>query len=317
LNRNGISSTCAAPKTCLIFTPADNRAFDAYTIPNDSGAPQCVNVILDTITQTACNLQVNAYTNTYDPANICTNYLADPGLSSGVPPIPVSMSYVIPSATSMVLVVHTTNPGEIGCLYNLQVVADLCAPCAFVPAPDVTVANDLDQCGAVVNYPAPQTTGNCGTVTCSPPAGSFFPVGTTTVTCSETGGASDEFTVTVNDTQAPTLTCPADIVEDLPPGVTEGVVEWTDPGVSDNCPGVGTPTCVPPSGSTFPGGATTPVVCTALDAFGNTGTCAFDVTLGLVSILEIPTLSKAGLAVLLVAFSAAGFLFLRRRRTTG
>src|SRR4029079_3898450 len=34
------------------------------------------------------------------------------------------------------------------------------------------------QCGAVVNYPAPTTTGDCGAASCSPASGSFFPVGT-------------------------------------------------------------------------------------------------------------------------------------------
>jgi len=35
--------------------------------------------------------------------------------------------------------------------------------------------------------------------------------GTTTVNCSATEGATCNFTVTVNDTQAPVPTCPADI----------------------------------------------------------------------------------------------------------
>ncbi|HQR35408.1 MAG TPA: proprotein convertase P-domain-containing protein [Blastocatellia bacterium] len=42
---------------------------------------------------------------------------------------------------------------------------------------------------AVVNYPAPTTTGSCGTVTCTPASGSTFQVGTTTVTCTAAGAA--------------------------------------------------------------------------------------------------------------------------------
>jgi uncharacterized repeat protein (TIGR01451 family) len=51
---------------------------------------------------------------------------------------------------------------------------------------------------ATVNYPAPTTTGVCGTVTCSPASGSTFNVGTTTVNCSANAGPTCSFTVTVN-----------------------------------------------------------------------------------------------------------------------
>src|SRR6185369_8944826 len=48
--------------------------------------------------------------------------------------------------------------------------------------------------------------GGCGTVNCSPPSGSFFPKGTTTVNCSTAAGPSCSFTVTVNDTEGPQIT---------------------------------------------------------------------------------------------------------------
>ncbi|MEK7832314.1 MAG: proprotein convertase P-domain-containing protein, partial [Acidobacteriota bacterium] len=51
---------------------------------------------------------------------------------------------------------------------------------------------------AVVTYPAPTTSGDCGTVTCTPASGGSFAVGTTTVTCSSSvGQQSCQFTVTV------------------------------------------------------------------------------------------------------------------------
>jgi hypothetical protein len=62
------------------------------------------------------------------------------------------------------------------------------------PAP-ITVCNDPGECGAVVTYP----TGGCGTTpTCTPPSGSFFPLGITTVTCGPVGAPEGTFTVTVN-----------------------------------------------------------------------------------------------------------------------
>jgi hypothetical protein len=63
-------------------------------------------------------------------------------------------------------------------------------PCALTCPANVIKSNDPNQCGAVVTYPAPTTTGTCGTVTCSPASGSFFPVGTTTVTCTSSGAAA-------------------------------------------------------------------------------------------------------------------------------
>ena len=150
-------------------------------------------------------------------------------------------------------------------------------PCVInCPAPQ-TNSNDPNQCGAVVTYPAPTTTGSCGTVTCSPASTSFFPVGTTTVTCTATAGPSCSFTVTVNDTQPPTITCPTDVTTTT--GTVNDpcvVVTFPPPTASDNCPGV-TTLCSPASGFCFPVG-TTSVTCTATDASGNTATCSFNVS---------------------------------------
>jgi hypothetical protein len=97
-----------------------------------------------------------------------------------------------------VLVVHTTNPGETGDNYRLTVLGDLCSSCSVTCPANIERPNDPGQNGAVVNYPAPTVTGSCGTVTCSPASGSFFPVGTTTVTCTSTAGPSCNFSVTVH-----------------------------------------------------------------------------------------------------------------------
>jgi hypothetical protein len=133
------------------------------------------------------------------------------------------------------------------------------------------------QCGTVVNYPAPTTSGSCGTVTCAPASGSFFPVGTTTVTCTTAAGPGCSFTVTVNDTRAPQVTCPANIVRSTDPNLCTAVVTYSNATATDNCPGVGTPVCSPASGASFPKGATT-VTCTVSDAAGNQASCSFTVT---------------------------------------
>src|SRR6185295_10220133 len=117
-----------------------------------------------------------------------------------------------------------------------------------------------------------------GTPSCAPVSGAIFPKGTTTVTCSVSdaagNSASCSFTVTVNDTQPPTIVCPANITA-VPPtlGAACVNVNFAPPVVADNCPGA-TVACSPASGSCFPIGTTT-VTCTATDASGNKTSCSF------------------------------------------
>jgi HYR domain len=78
------------------------------------------------------------------------------------------------------------------------------------------------------------------------------------------------------DETAPSITCPADVVQNNDPGLCSAVVNYPAPTVTDNCPGV-TVVCAPPSGSIFPVG-TTNVTCTATDSAGATAGCTFNVT---------------------------------------
>jgi len=101
---------------------------------------------------------------------------------------------------------------------------------------DIVVPNDLDQCGAIVTYTTPNTGGACGTITCSPASGSFFPVGTTTVTCTNTAGGSSTFNVTVNDTQLPAVTCSVSTASLWPADHTM-INVGLSVSAGDNCPG--------------------------------------------------------------------------------
>jgi pimeloyl-ACP methyl ester carboxylesterase len=153
--------------------------------------------------------------------------------------------------------------------------------CSLTCPASITQPNDTGQCGAIVNY-APPVTGSCGTVVCTPPTGSFFPVGTTTVTCTSSGGPNCSFTITVNDLEKPSITCPAKITavtnQNLCPSPACQGVNYQAPVATDNCPGPITTQCNPPSGSCFPVGVTT-VSCTATDTSGNISLpCTFTVT---------------------------------------
>jgi uncharacterized repeat protein (TIGR01451 family) len=156
-----------------------------------------------------------------------------------------------------------------------------------------TVNTDPGTCTALVSFTPPTVTAGCPapTVTCrigataitSPHA---FPVGTSTVTCTASNGvapdASCSFTVTVNDVENPSITCPANItVTESPAGSGAAVVTYAAPVGTDACPGATTvQTAGRPSGNAFPLGVTTNTF-RVTDAAGNTATCSFTVTVRL------------------------------------
>jgi hypothetical protein len=139
------------------------------------------------------------------------------------------------------------------------------------------VANDTDQCGALVNYTEPSGTG-CGTVTCDHPSGSFFGVGSTTVVCTSSAGPACTFTVTVNDTQNPTIAAPADAnyqcASEVPPAAPGQAT------ASDNCPGV--TVGVSESNNGGAGSPSSPLIITrtytATDGAGNTASDSQTIT---------------------------------------
>src|SRR5690606_32802546 len=90
--------------------------------------------------------------------------------------------------------------------------------CTLTCPDDIAVDNTPGTCGAIVDYEV--DLGDCTEpVTYEPnyPPGSEFPVGETVVTVTS-GIAQCEFTVTVNDIEAPTLTCPSTETISLDPG---------------------------------------------------------------------------------------------------
>ena len=204
-----------------------------------------------------------------------------------------------------------TDLGTVTYTFTLGTPGPTCcsAPCTIICPANITVSNDPNQCGAVVTYPAPSTTGTCGTVTSLPASGSFFPLGTTTVTATTTGGPSCTFTITVIDTQPPSITCPVNVQQTVPPGQNAAVVNYPGPVTTDNCPGVST-LCAPVAGSSFPLGSTI-VSCTATDGSGNTATCTFNVDV--INGAAVPLLSGPALLALGLLLTGAAIFLLARR----
>ena len=172
-----------------------------------------------------------------------------------------------------------------GICTQLVTVVDSFAPAIFCPNTNL-VLNCTGANGRIVDFLV-TATDDCDpnpTVTCTPPSGSFFFVGTTTVTCraKDACGRISEcvFTVTIQDNcpsnSCISLTCPDDIR--LPCDNVGGtVVNWT---------WAATNTCVssnlltwsdPPSGTLF-GSGTYTITCYASNTLGGElRTCQFTV----------------------------------------
>ncbi len=117
MNRFGVVSTCAAPKSYPIdFTTTGSRFYDSYTVTNPTNAPVCATIGITS----GCGTTIfcAAYLGSFNPTSLGTNYLADPGssfLGTGF------YEATIPANGTMIVVVHELNPG-VGCSnYNLRV----------------------------------------------------------------------------------------------------------------------------------------------------------------------------------------------------
>ena len=181
----------------------------------------------------------------------------------------------------MIITCTVTDPegNEEKCKFRLKVWDGL-DPEIFCPD-DMTVECDTEG-GAFVEYEVTTDDLCCPDLVdlvCEPPSGSFFPIGTTVVTCTATdwdnNSAECSFTITVEDTTGPEIFCPDDITVSCE--TSDGAVVEYEVTAQDLCDETVILECEPPSGSLFPVGTTT-VTCTAHDGSGNMTTCEFDVT---------------------------------------
>ena len=125
-------------------------------------------------------------------------------------------------------------------------VAEPAAPgsCQLTCPANMLVTADTTQgttFGAFVKFAAAGVSGDCGAVQNSPASGTFFAVGTHTITSSAEGGGSCTFTVKVVGTPAPTISCPANKIATAAEGADEATVS------------VGTPTFNASGGGTVVG----------------------------------------------------------------
>ncbi|HEV8428308.1 MAG TPA: HYR domain-containing protein [Pyrinomonadaceae bacterium] len=166
------------------------------------------------------------------------------------------------------------------------------ADCVLNCPPSLTVATNTTQSGnpgAIVTFDDAVANGSCGTLTASPASGSFFPVGTTTVTVSSSvGGGSCSFAVTVIDSPSPTISCPANQTVAAPSGQPEATVSVGTPTATGSNVVIGSSRSDErPVTDPYPIGTTT-ITWTATDEFDRQAACVQTIV---VTSDDLPTIS--------------------------
>jgi uncharacterized repeat protein (TIGR01451 family) len=123
-----------------------------------------------------------------DRATFLATYLVDAGASAGDS---VSNTATVSSA------VADSNPEN---NYSTASVPVTPSPCVLTCPSNIIQSVAAGDTGATVTYPPPTTSGNCGqSVISNPASGSFFPLGTTTVTTTTSTGGACTFQVTIQN----------------------------------------------------------------------------------------------------------------------
>src|ERR1043166_376409 len=113
LGRNGTGSSCGTVKPCPGPLGSGPRLYDQYMFTNGP-APACVRIA----TTASCPSPANdiipaAYLTSFDPNNICTNYLGDPGGSPGA--LGNAFSVDVPANATFCVIIQEANAGLLGC----------------------------------------------------------------------------------------------------------------------------------------------------------------------------------------------------------
>jgi len=136
---------------------------------------------------------------------------------------------IISVATNTVV---KTIPGGFGIAFGV-LEDDDCTPTDITCPSNIVRSNDPGQCGATVSFSL------AAGATATPSSGSFFPVGTTTVNVTGSDGCDGtstcSFTVTVNDTEKPSISCPSNTTVGTDDGLCGADVHLPAPNADDNC----------------------------------------------------------------------------------
>jgi hypothetical protein len=108
LGRDGQPSGCGG-KACPGGGFPGTKRFQTFNFTNNSAAAACFTVTINAALGGAGDIESAAYLGTYDPTNLCLNYLGDSGVVGlGTTLGSASYSFTVPAGANFVVVVNTT-----------------------------------------------------------------------------------------------------------------------------------------------------------------------------------------------------------------
>jgi plastocyanin/N-acetylneuraminic acid mutarotase len=157
LTRSGIPQTCPSSTSCQVAGDGLLHHYDSYTFTNTSSASQCVTIDTNSTCTGARFIFTAAYLGSFDPNNICTNWIGDSGFS---PDPDQAFQVDVPAGQDVVVVVSNVNPNGTCPAYTLTVTG-LCG--GFTPSPTPTASPTA----TVTATPTPTVTPT-GSPSCTP-----------------------------------------------------------------------------------------------------------------------------------------------------
>jgi len=255
---------CRATNNCGIV----QCQFDVRVNPSTAGTPPTINCPSNRVVTLPCGS--NCVPVSY-PLPTVNN-----GVLIGCNPPPGTC---LPAGNHVVQCIASNSCASATCTFTIQVNPGTAANPPTIQCPsNVVVTAPCNSNCVPVFYPLPLV-GNGVLAGCTPPRGSCFPIGTTTVTCRATNNcgqsAQCQFTVTVNSGQGqpPVIHCvTSNVIAFLPCGSNCVPVFYPLPSVANGT----LVNCTPPRGTCFPAGVHL-VTCTATNNCGLSTSCTFNV----------------------------------------
>jgi hypothetical protein len=239
MNTNPPILTCASNRTVTCGAP---WTFDVPSAVDFCGGSNVAVSIFSTLTNPPAG-QSYSVTQTWLATDACSNT----------------------ATCSQTITVQLATPPQIVCPSNI--VAECAGPAG---TPVFFSATAIPACDTNV------------TIAYYPPPGSLFGLGSNTVVCVATDGLGNSnscsFTVTIQDTTPPQITCPSNLINvaESPRDSGFAIVNFPLPQATDVCSSNILVYTVPPSGSVLKVGTNT-VTAYAVDASGNTNSCTFNI----------------------------------------
>jgi hypothetical protein len=276
--------------TCVAKDEAENSASCMFNLTVKDVEPPLVQCSEDIVIRTEqLRVVVNYATNATDNVD---------GMIDALCSSPSGSEYEIRSRSTVVCSATdaASNTGQ--CAFTI-IIQDSAAPNVTCP-PSTTVGTTNGSATASLSYapPVAMTGDQALTATCDLANGAELPLGASTVTCTATDENENEglcsFVVTVQDREAPQVTCPANIQVPQETGTAYAVVNWIT-AVTDNVDASLEVSCTPLANSSFALGSHT-VACVATDAASNVDQCSFEVV---VLDTELPGIQCSNLSLTL------------------